>query len=269
LNDGDQRPGADARNIVWIASYPKSGNTWLRFLICNLVFGPTDSAESLQTLAPDLHELASLPPPTGQMVLLKTHFPSLRLPVARTVAALYIVRHPLDVMLSNFHYAQRSGRPGFNTPDALDRYIDSYIAAGGDSRWSALGMGTWQENVTSWVAAQSPFPIFWLRYEDLQKDAEAMAHSLCRFLGIERGPGEIADAVRGASFERMSQIEEADIRARRVGIFYKPYLDAPIRDGLRFMRAGKGGDAGLSLRPEQLIRFRGVFGSLGLKLGYG
>ena len=36
--------------IVWVASYPKSGNTWLRFLLINLIFGPRDSTADFETL---------------------------------------------------------------------------------------------------------------------------------------------------------------------------------------------------------------------------
>src|SRR5882757_11182682 len=59
------------RSVVWIASYPKSGNTWLRFLICNLAFGPVESAAQLNQLAPDLHELREEPNFAGQRILLK------------------------------------------------------------------------------------------------------------------------------------------------------------------------------------------------------
>src|SRR5579884_3895517 len=99
------------RNVIWLASYPKSGNTWLRFLVCNLVFGLQDSAETLNRLAPDLHELTELPQLPEATVFMKTHFPfSQLMPLAdHTAAALYIVRHPADVMLSNFHYARRRG----------------------------------------------------------------------------------------------------------------------------------------------------------------
>jgi hypothetical protein len=66
---------AQSKSVVWIASYPKSGNTWLRFLACNLVFGPVDSAARLAQLAPDVHELNGACEIHSPRVLMKTHFP--------------------------------------------------------------------------------------------------------------------------------------------------------------------------------------------------
>jgi aryl sulfotransferase len=258
------------RTIVWIASYPKSGNTWVRFLVCNLVFGPIDSAVTLSRLAPDLHELRAIPGPPAQPTLMKTHFPYTgNLPLAaHTAGAIYVVRDPADVMLSNFHYARRSGASAAEVTDALDRYVDSYLDARGDPRWLKLGMGSWEENVRSWIGNKRDFPVVCVRYEDLLTEGVKVAGILCKCLGITRSPEEIAKAVDGACFRRMREIEEADISAQRVGIFYKPYLREPIEAGLRFMRAGRSGESFHVLSEEQRRRVDAVFGSIRRELGY-
>jgi aryl sulfotransferase len=256
--------------IIWIASYPKSGNTWVRFLACNLLFGLVDSAATLNRLAPDLHELKELPDQIGPSLLLKTHFqftPSLPL-IEHTAAAIYIIRDPADVLVSNFHYAQRSGNSAAETAAAFGRYVDGFIDTGGDRRWLAAGMGTWERNVRSWLAAAQGLPLLRLRYEDLLSNAPAVAASLCQFLGVTRTPAEIATAVEGASFERMRLIEESDIRSRRVGIFYKPYLEPSITAGLRFMRAGRKGAAEQVLSSDQWRRLQAAFGAARLEFGY-
>jgi Sulfotransferase domain len=258
-------------NIVWIASYPKSGNTWVRFLACNLAAGPVDSAEMLNRLAPDLHELREVPDFTDQRLILKTHFPySAALPlVDYTDSAIYVVRDPADVMLSNFHYSMRRGASKNDEPAAFDRYVDSYIAARGDPRWVSLRMGNWEENVRSWRQAGRVVPVLWLRYEDLLADPMKAAGSICRHLGIQTTPESLAQAVAGTSFERMRQIEEADIRAQRVGIFYKPYLQSSIDAGSRFMRGGQSGEGRRNLSQDQQRRFDAVFGPIRRELGYG
>jgi hypothetical protein len=258
------------RKIVWIASYPKSGNTWLRFLTCNLLFGPIESAEKLDWLAPDLHELRGTVQLPAQRVMFKTHFPySPALPLGKfTFAALYIVRDPADVLLSNYHYSKRTGAPGTIDPADFDRYVDDFIATQGDPRWLAMNMGTWEGNVRSWIEATDEFPVLQLRYEDLLADGAAAAAGICRFLGISRTPGQIEAALAGASFERLRAIEESDIRARRHGIFYKPYLQDSITAGLRFMRAGVGGEARRTLSDDQRRRFDAVFGAMRRRLNY-
>jgi hypothetical protein len=261
---------SNPRTIVWIASYPKSGNTWLRFLACNLIFGPQDSAAALNELAPDLHELRVIPEPPRQRLLMKTHFPySVRLPlVDSTAAALQVVRHPADVMLSNFHYSRRSGAHANAQQAELDAYVERFIAEGGDPRWTKLGMGTWEENVRSWSSGPPPFPVLRLRYEDLLADTLGAAQTLCNFLGLERSAAQVSAAVDGASFANMRRIEEADVRAQRVGIFYKPYLRDSIDSGLRFMRSGKSGEAARTLSPDQRLRMERVLGAQMRELGY-
>jgi hypothetical protein len=258
-----------ARTIVWIVSYPKSGNTWVRFLICNLVFGVQESAAALNTLAPDIHELGGLTGPPATPVFFKTHFPfSASLPCAsHTAGAVYVVRDPADVMLSNFHYSQRRDGSA-DTEEARRAYIDAYLAARGDPRWRDLGMGTWDEHVRSWLQTPHPFPVLALRYEDLLADCGLMARRLCAFLGLTRAPEEIERAVKGASFQRMKEIEEADIQGEQVGIFYKPYLKPRIEAGLRFMRQGAAGEAAVMLAAGERQRVRAAFEPLMSSLGY-
>ena len=258
------------RTIVWIVSYPKSGNTWVRFLVCNLVFGVQESAAALDSMAPDIHEVDATPEPPAAPVFMKTHFPfSPTLPLAEhTAGAIYIVRHPADVLLSNFHYSQRSTPVAAERQVALEQYVDRYLAARGAPRWIELGMGTWDEHVRSWLVTKRPFPVLPLRYEDLLADTPQGARQICSFLGLTRSAEEIDRSVAGASFRRMREIEESDIRARNVGIFYKPYLQPSIDAGTRFMRAGKAGEAAQILTAEQRRRVWAAFGPITQELGY-
>jgi Sulfotransferase domain len=265
-----------AKTVIWIVSYPKSGNTWVRFLTCNLVYGLQDSATALNRLAPDIHELAAVPDAPSALSFVKTHFPcSSDMPLAaNTAAAIYVVRDPADVMLSNFHYSQRSGAgqrsdTGIEpSAQALGQYVNQYVAARGDPRWIQSKMGTWDGHVRSWLEGSASFPVLALRYEDLLADGLGGAHKLCTFLGLSRTAHEIQQAVAGASFRRMREIEEADIRTQSVGIFYKPYLESAIGNGRRFMRSGTAGEAARVLTPEQRQRVTTAFGPLMRELGY-
>lgn len=255
-------------SVIWIASYPKSGNTWVRFLICNLVFGPQETAARLNELAPDIHELGPyIELPAGPLFV-KTHFRFGReLPlVERSVGLIYIVRHPADVMLSNFHYARRSN--GIPPDTTLDRYFEHYLSARGDPRWVRLGAGGWDEHVRSWLAVRHSFPVLLLRYEDLLTDPARGVLQLCTFLGLQRSEQELERAAAGASFESLRSIEEADIRSQRSGIFYKPYLRQPLEAGLRFMRAGRAFEAHSTLGSARLRRLHDVFGPVMHELGY-
>ncbi len=256
------------RDILWIASYPKSGNTWVRFMLCNLIFGTQSSAAALNKLIPDVHEVPHALLDRGG--LCKTHFMySAALPLAaRTAGCLYIVRHPADVLVSNFHYAARAAAAGEPSADAFDRYVDDFVSHRGDPRWIHLGMGSWEANVKSWIAERHEFPVQLLKYEDLRGDPLPIAETLSRWLGTGASPERIAQAVADSSFERMREIEEADIRDRQVGIFYKPYLETSIRAGRRFMRSGASGEGVRKLSAGQRARLADVFGPLLQALGY-
>jgi hypothetical protein len=259
-----------SRDIVWIASYPKSGNTWVRFMICNLLFGRQESAAAINGLAPDVHEMGGQLPVAAGAGLFKTHFPySASLPEAqRTAAAIYIVRQPCDVLASNFYYAQR-GKCGADWSRAdFDEYFDDFAKNRGDRRWIEQGMGTWDENIRSWLCVRHPFPVLAVKYEDMLADPRRMCEIFAKLVKPGISAAEIDAAVLNSSFARMKEIEETDIRERRIGIFYKPYLQASIDSGRRFMRSGAAGDGSRLLTAGQRERLRVVFRPLLAELGY-
>ena len=47
-------------SIIWLASYPKSGNTWLRFLLYNYLFGEVRRSGDIARRIPDIHTLTTL-----------------------------------------------------------------------------------------------------------------------------------------------------------------------------------------------------------------
>jgi hypothetical protein len=255
--------------LVWIASYPKSGNTWVRFMLANLLFGRQESAAGLGALIPDIHEFGALPthPPAG---LLKTHHafsPQLAY-AAQTAAAIYVVRHPADVLASNFFYAQRRGAQTPDSSAAFDEYFERFLGHRGDPHWIERGMGSWEENVRSWRSAAHPFPVLTIRYEDLSANPDAVCAELAKLLRPDSTEDEIRRAVQDSSFQRMREIERADIREKRVGIFYKPYLQASIDSGRRFMRRGVVGDGAARLTAAQRERLHGAFEPLMRELNY-
>src|SRR4051794_9451760 len=91
---------------VWIVSYPKSGNTWTRFLIANLIAdGETVDWSNIERRVPDIYynrdpHLLSLPRPR----YLKSH--EAYRPEYRRVVL--IVRDPRDVAVSYYHFVRKA-----------------------------------------------------------------------------------------------------------------------------------------------------------------
>jgi hypothetical protein len=87
---------------VFLTSYPRSGNTWTRFLVGNLAH--TEEAVTflnVERLVPDMNKhgdyyLRHLPRPR----ILKSH----EVFDPRYKRVIYIVRDPRDVAVSNYHW---------------------------------------------------------------------------------------------------------------------------------------------------------------------
>ena len=196
--------------ITWLASYPKSGNTWLRFLLANIINGGMPATSlGVSKLVHDIHQ-PNVPfePADPEQLFIKTHFARTdRHPrLAETARAVHVVRHPRDVLLSALNYRRMEGvienltdaqkigdaltELGENLTDA--QYAETFISHGGDPLWAKLGYGSWIQHAATW-ATNAPFPVLTIRYEDLKSDAEATLARVLEFVELE---SENAQCVR-------------------------------------------------------------------------
>jgi hypothetical protein len=264
-------------SIVWIASYPRSGNTWLRFLLANLLFGEVKSSTQLQRLIPDIHRgIAGVHLWGTGTTLVKTHWcRSGALPLkAETIGVIYLLRDPVDVMCSNLRHAMlRSGRllteaDATRRRAAAEAFVEAYLAAGGHPGFLRFGLGTWQGNVASWLEDELPFPRLILRYEDLEADTAAALGRVSRFLGQAKVQEDFARAVDASSLQAMRTIEEAEIASGRDGYFYQARNQAGFALGLRFVGGAGSGPPELAATPEQRQRARATFAAAAAGYGY-
>ncbi len=238
---------AKVPDVIWLASYPKSGNTWLRFLLANLLFGRVAATGDLRKMIPDLHWGFDLGDFLGRdWMLVKTHSlfgPEFALQ-ERTRKVIYIVRNPLDVLVSNLNFlllrrydevdkmAQGMG-PNVDKAEmnkiVAQIYVDEYIAALGDPGWRETGYGSWVENVESWLSGGHGCPVLTVCYEDLLTDTRAEMDRICAFLDLRRDPARIEAAIRDSSFESMRRLEDAEKREKNRASFTTPRGNAPIK----------------------------------------
>lgn len=143
---------------VWLTSYPKSGNTWTRFLLANLI-APNASADwsNIENLVPDFYVNDD---PSLRRVrrprFIKSH--EAYRPEYRRV--LLIVRDPRDIAISYFHFAKKIG--WLASSSDIGTFIPRFL----DGQFDAFG--SWGENVGSWLGARRGTRDFLVvRYEDL------------------------------------------------------------------------------------------------------
>lgn len=265
--------------IVWLASYPKSGNTWVRAFLHNYIvgadaahsinslvefsvaesaaafFGPGAaglSNEAVQRLRPVVHEqLTQLHP---DLVFVKTHNANLALhgvPLctpAHTAGAVYIVRDPRDVALS---YAAFANKP---VNDIINFMGARGTVSATDSQQVFELLSSWSEHVLSWVAAPKRLLV---RYEDLLAEPERYFARIIRFLGTgEVDAPRLERAIGFSGFDALAAQEEAQGYRAASG-------------SGKFFRTGKAGQWRERLTQAQIARIETTHGEVMKKLGYG
>ncbi|MDR7276967.1 sulfotransferase domain-containing protein [Catenuloplanes atrovinosus] len=215
--------------ISWIASYPKSGNTWLRSMLTAYIGGaPAESLRGLQQLIPDIHPMIAeggVPPwDDDGSYLVKTHFlpdvPLLRLYRDLSRKAVYIVRNPRDVLLSSLRMMHISRDDTAACRRIAEGFIahESFFADRG-----RIGIGSWTENLKAWSSpdiVRRSFPdieILTVRYEDMRGDPVGEFTEIVKFLELGRPvrDRDIQLAVDGSTIDRMREMEKKDKAGRK------------------------------------------------------
>jgi hypothetical protein len=183
---------------VMLASYPKSGTTWLSFMLAELLW----QAGREQTLVdnrylPQIgkHNVAIRRLPSGGR-LIRTH--ERRRPCYRK--AIYVLRDGRDVAVSMYWQIKRTCSMDADFSDYLDAYFDGHLT----------GAGAWHEHVSGWLepSAVNSGNTLVVRYEDMKDDAARELRRAAAFLGVERTTEEFDRAIQAGSLEAMKGREK-------------------------------------------------------------
>jgi hypothetical protein len=184
---------------IFVVSYPKSGNTWMRFLIGNLLFQDEPiTFFNIENKIPDIYKntnrkLLQISPPR----ILKSH----EYFDPRYKKVIYIVRDPRDVAVSYYYHCIKFRI--IKQTDKMDRFLNQFIEGKIDN------FGSWEENVGSWIGARKGDPNFLLlRYEDIMNAAEDALKKIAVHLEIDATYESIVRAVGLSSFDRMKKLEK-------------------------------------------------------------
>jgi hypothetical protein len=274
--------------LVWLASYPKSGNTWMRIFLINFLLN-TQTPQDINALDMINHagarfifdDLAGFPSShltfdetdnlrplvfrqesdlSPTLKFLKAHdaymiTPSGEplFPVDATYGAIYIIRNPLDVAVSYAHHEKLS----------IDRIIDrmcypeAALSIRSDRYMSQIRQKllTWSDNVRSWLNAPG-LRLHVVRYEDMLTDAERTFTEIIRFLNLPDDADRIRRAIQFSSFDEVRKQESEKKFSERM------HQDAA------FFRKGKAGSWEEELTPEQANRIREAHGDVMRQFGY-
>lgn len=228
------------KQIIWLASYPKSGNTWFRSFLTALLNEKevdlnqmaTDGIFSGKNYVEDILDLDAdylsrvqieqfqriafnyLSETSKKKLFIKIHdaftFPENDahplIPEKPTQIAIYFVRNPLDVALSLANHVGKS----------IEKTIEQFIInpKGGFAtiRNSANNqfyqpLGTWSMHVESWLTKPS-FPVHFVRYEDMKEKPFETFKSAVEALGISFTDEQIKFAIEETQFEKLQKKEQ-------------------------------------------------------------
>jgi hypothetical protein len=271
--------------IIWLASYPKSGNTWLRAFLQNLLLNPPEpipinrlaqfslsdtlaemfeeaagrpvdgmSDEELAKLRSAVQRQISLVSPDS--VFVKTHMvlaPAAGAPtidMTYTAGAIYIVRDPRDVAISaasHFGTDLDGTIAIMNSPNARTGY-DGYNVP--------QFYGTWSMHVRSWTTHRHrQFHV--VRYEDMLNKPGPTFGGVAKFLGLKPPTERLLKAIKFSSFNELRRQEQKD------GFIERSQLSKEA-----FFRQGRAGQWRDILTPAQAKLITDAHGEVMAKFDY-
>ena len=256
--------------LIWLASYPKSGNTWMRVFLHNLLRNPdrpmsideidsftlgdsqanwyrkftdkkpTDlTLEDLAPLRPKVHRAMMSAHPDS--VFVKTHSymgESKGVPLMTmecTAGAIYIARNPLDVVISLADHF------GISIDGAIGIMEHEGGLTGGSETNVTEFINSWSTHAKSWTQV-SHSGLLTVRYEDMLDHSIKTFTKVARFLGLRPPRARIVKAIRFSSFKELrKQEDESGFKERS-------------SHSKKFFRAGKKGQWRTQLSEEQVRR---------------
>ncbi|KAL6555535.1 hypothetical protein OROHE_007207 [Orobanche hederae] len=247
---------------ILLASYPKSGTTWLKALIiaiannqyCMQIDHPLLNANPHE-LIPYLESYAANNPtdprprtftsesePSNS--LMNTHIPYTALPASVTASGcriVYVFRNPKDVLVSYWHFGNKLKPEGMalvSLEDAFEQF-----------RRGASAYGSYWDHVLGYWKASVDFPgrVLFLSYEELKKEALCQTRRLSEFLGHPLDEVMVKKVVDFCSFEKLSNLDVNKSGSQPGGFGSFPVIGNEI-----FFRKGQVGDYKNHLTREMM-----------------
>ncbi|MBX3445556.1 MAG: sulfotransferase domain-containing protein [Parvibaculaceae bacterium] len=256
--------------LIWLASYPKSGNTWMRSFLHNLFrnshtpvsvneitdfcLGGSSAGWYAKYTATPLKELSAEEVARYRMqvqqdfttvfpdsVFVKTHdylgehsgVPLHNMEA--TAGAIYIVRNPLDVVLSMMPHF------GITLEAAIEMLANESAGSASSDRHVPEHYGSWSTHVRTWTRNPSP-GLLVMRYEDMLDKPKKSFKTVANFLGLKPSPDRLDRAIRFSSFKVLKAQEEKE------GFRERPEVSKS------FFREGKRDQWREKLTPDQVRR---------------
>ena len=243
--------------IIWIASYPKSGNTWVR-LFLKAYFTPMDEKFNINTNNTDIFKSPKFPSPkflkelninheilsevaknwitlqdkinlNNQINYLKTHNAMCTINnhkftnVENTLGAIYLVRDPRDIISS---YASHLGEPLGKVYEAMINSKNCEERIFENKKYTETFLGSWSDHYNSWKSYKFANLLF-IKYEDLISAPEKTFLKILTYLNhinkTQINEKKMVHAINLTSFENLKKQEgqAGFVEGSKKGVFFR------------------------------------------------
>ena len=186
---------------IYLVSYPRSGNTWMRVMLAELLYG--ESGQSLAELGyymPDSKKLQSIKNTVkSNFHIIKTHDPFMLLrPSEKFRKVIYLIRDPRDVVISWHRFSAVS-----YYKNDLNQFVIEWVTG-------RIYPSSWSEHVSSWTGPgyeRLNNDICVIKYEDLLEDTYSNLRRVVDFIELKKNEDELTNAIKKASKQSMREKE--------------------------------------------------------------
>ena len=281
--------------FVWLASYPKSGNTLIRSMLAAYFFSEDGvynfdlNSNIRQFPSSKLFERRGIDLTNEKEVIknyikiqesinqkdklqfLKTHsylfnidnhpFTNLN----NTLGVIYIVRDPRNVVTSYAHHSGISPELAARSMIELHKYNSDFTSHGAER--TTLYMGTWSGNYNSWKSLKDVGRYLLIKYEDLITNRDMVFRNvikfLCKLKGIKFKIDQIKfqNAIESTEFKKMQKLEQEEG-------FSEAKTNSKTGKKIPFFNLGEKNDWKKILNPEIKIKIEKNFKKEMKELGY-
>jgi len=201
--------------FIWLVSYPRSGNTWLRLLLANIQHPEVDCGYlDIDKFIPDAHQRGwsdiVAQSYSYNPVFVKCHFDMISY-YLKYPNAVYSYRDGRDVALSCYHFGLWQGTV-HSSMSFKQFLIDKFIPG-------MMPFGSWKVHVTFWLRGWIGVESLMVKYEDLLADPLAITRKVVKFTKLKTSLRIIKQAVERTRYSRLLKRRASEgVDPRKLGL---------------------------------------------------